>query len=114
MRSFWLPVVEISKHDYIFFSFNAICSNKILNENTDIFWKSQGLAALYVWNQQSYMIYKCENNQKWPSWTSGWVMHEAVALQNPWDNFPTTELLSSVKQENDCEKYEDEFVWENR
>ncbi len=63
VRSFWLPVAEIGRSDHILFDFSAICVNNILNENTDIFRKSQGPAALYFFIQQSYMTYKCENSQ---------------------------------------------------
>ncbi len=37
--------------------------NNIFNENTDVFRKSQGPAALSFLFQQSYMTYKCENGQ---------------------------------------------------
>ncbi len=56
-------MAKINRKDHIWFVFSAVGIINILNENTDIFGRSQGPAALPFLIQQSYMTYKCENGQ---------------------------------------------------
>ncbi len=61
MQSLWPPVAKIGRNDHSFFAF-YICMKNILNENAEIFRKSQGPAALYFLIQQSFITYKCESS----------------------------------------------------
>ncbi len=63
MQSLWPPVTKKGRNDQIFLPFSSICLNNILNENRNIFKKSQGPASLQFIIQQSYMKYKSENGR---------------------------------------------------
>ncbi len=62
-KLFVLFVAKLGVNDQILFALSAICINNILNENTDIFIKSQGPAALSFLIQQSYIKCKCRHGQ---------------------------------------------------